>query len=343
MPLVQGRYINLQSCVCVGEGNSEEFEVKVGVHQYSSHCSSLSCLKPCHTSSTLGSPGRTSMLLTLLSSLNCSRNVSEGLTWKEAMEEKGLRVDAGKMKTMITGIGLYLLQNLGEFPCAICHTGVGSNSIFCNGCKHWVHKKCSGLKCLTKDPDYRCTWCQRTARPLDGRPQREVQVGPDKLEVIASFCYLEYMLSATGGCELSTTTRENRLEGVQGAATSLSSHHLALKTARVWSATLHASETWPLTKPNLQRLLRNDRAMIRQICNVKRQDIVTIRSNKLLAQLAIEDLDLILKERRLYWYGHVEGSNGAVKSACDIQVDGKCEPGRPKMTWKQLTERDRRE
>ena len=39
--------------------------------------------------------------------------------------------------------------------------------------------------------------------------------------------------------------------------------------------------------------------------------IVTTRSNKLLAWLGIEDLDLILKERRLRWYGHVERSNGA--------------------------------
>ena len=30
-------------------------------------------------------------------------------------------------------------------------------------------------------------------------------------------------------------------------------------------------------------------------------------------------------------------------SAFDIQVNGKRGPGRPKMTWKQLTERDRRE
>ena len=98
-----------------------------------------------------------------------------------------------------------------------------------------------------------------------------------------------------------------------------------------------------IIKPsNLQRLQRNDRAMIRQICNVKPQDIVTIRSNELLAQLGIEDLDLILKERRLRWYGHVERSNGAVKTAFHIQVDGKCGPGRPKMIWKQLTERDRK-
>ena len=89
---------------------------------------------------------------------------------------------------------------------------------------------------------------------------------------------------------------------------------------------LHASETWPLTKPNLQRLQRNDRAMIRQICNVRPQDIVTNRSNELLVQLGIEELDIILKERRLRWYGHVERSNGAVKMAFDIQVDGKHGP-----------------
>ena len=63
--------------------------------------------------------------------------------------------------------------------------------------------------------------------------------------------------------------------------------------------------------------------MIRQICNVRLQDIVTTRSSELLARLGIEDLDLILRERRLRWYGHVERSNGAVKTAFDIQVDGK--------------------
>ena len=82
--------------------------------------------------------------------------------------------------------------------------------------------------------------------------------------------------------------------------------------------------------------------MIRQICNVKLQDIVTTRSSELLAGLDIEDLDLIL-ERRLHWCGHVEYSNGAVKAAFDLQFDGKHGPGRPKMTWKQLTERDCRE
>ena len=80
MRLVQGMYANARSRIRVGEGYSEEFEVKVGVHQGSvfSHCSSSLCLKPYHESSALGSPGKTSMLMTLLSSLNRLRNVSGG-------------------------------------------------------------------------------------------------------------------------------------------------------------------------------------------------------------------------------------------------------------------------
>ena len=36
----------------------------------------------------------------------------------------------------------------------------------------------------------------------------------------------------------------------------------------------------------------------------------------------------------LICHGHVERSYGAVKTAFDIQVNGKRGPGRPKMTWK---------
>ena len=176
------------------------------------------------------------------------------------------------------------------------------------------------------------TQCQGTARPLDGRPQSEVQVGSDKLEVVPSFCYLGDMLSASGGCELSITTRvKTAWKKFKELLPVLSSRHLSFKTrGRVYSscvrsAMLHASETWPLTEQNLQRLQRNDRAMIRQICNVKPQDTATIRSHELRAQLGIEDLELILKERRLRWYGHLQRSNGAIKSAYDIQVEGKAE------------------
>ena len=65
---------------------------------------------------------------------------------------------------------------------------------------------------------------------------------------------------------------------VQGAAisslpaTSLSRRSCVYSSC-VRSAMLHAIATWPLTNPNLQRLQRNDRAMIRQICNVNRKTL----------------------------------------------------------------------
>ena len=74
--LVQGVYDNVRSCVHVGEGTVKSLKsrsvfTKAG---YSARC--FSSLKPSQASSALGSPGRTSMPMTLLSSLNHSRNVS---------------------------------------------------------------------------------------------------------------------------------------------------------------------------------------------------------------------------------------------------------------------------
>ena len=102
------------------------------------------------------------------------------------------------------------------------------------------------------------------ARPIDGRPKNEVQVGPDKLEVVASFCYLGDMLSAGGGCEIVVTTRvKTAWKKFRELLPVLTSRQISYKTrghvysSLARSAMLHASETWPLTKTNLQCLQHN--------------------------------------------------------------------------------------
>ena len=130
--LVQGMYSNARSPVCVGEGYSEE--VKVGVHQGSvlSLLLFIIVLEALSREFRCGVPWEdfyADDLVIIAKSLEeCVRRL---LTWKEATEEKGLRVNVGKTKIMICGTGLDLLQSSGEFPCAVCRTGVGSNSIFC--------------------------------------------------------------------------------------------------------------------------------------------------------------------------------------------------------------------
>ena len=169
MQLVQGMYANVQSRAHVGEGFSQEFEVKVKVQQGSVlspllfiiELEALSC--EFQAGVPWGDLYADDLVIIADSLEECVRRL---LIWKEAMEKKGLRVNAGKTKVMICGTGLDLLQSSGEYLCTVCRTGVGKNSIHCNGCKHWVHKKCSGLQRLAPNPDYRCVRCMENARVL---------------------------------------------------------------------------------------------------------------------------------------------------------------------------------
>ena len=104
---------------------------------------------------------------------------------------------------------------------------------------------------------------------------------------------------------------------------------------------LHGSETWPITETEQQRLRRNDRAMIRWMCNVKPEDTSTVRSVALLNKLGIKCRDVILRERRLCWFGHVNRSNGAINKTLNLQVPGNAGRGRPRMTWSEVTRKDR--
>ena len=128
--LVQGKYSNDRSHVHVGEGYSEEFEVKVGVHQGSvlSPLLFIIVLEALSHEFRCGVPWEdlyADDLVIIAESLEeCVRRL---LTWKEAMEEKGLRVNAGKTKIMICGTGLDLLRGSGEFPCAVCSAGNSQN------------------------------------------------------------------------------------------------------------------------------------------------------------------------------------------------------------------------
>ena len=114
---------------------------------------------------------------------------------------------------------------------------------------------------------------------------------------------------AAGGCERSTTMRvKTAWKKFNEVLPILLSCYLSYKTrGSLYSscfrhAMLHASETWPLTRPDLQRLRSNNRAIIRHIINVKPDDVATDISNKLLAQLEIDYCDVFMRENAsLVW------------------------------------------
>ena len=114
---------NVQSRVWVGEGLSEKFEVKVDVHQGSVLNPLLFIIVLEFQTGVPWEDLYADDLVIIADSLKeCIRKL---LIWKESMERKGVRVNAGKTKIMICCVGLDLLQGSGKFPCAICSTGVG--------------------------------------------------------------------------------------------------------------------------------------------------------------------------------------------------------------------------
>ncbi len=210
------------------------------------------------------------------------------------MEEKGLRVNMGKTKIMMRCTGLDEIKPSGKYPCGVCLKGVGQNSMLCHGCSKWVHKRCTGREKVSEDPLFRCARCMNTARPIDGRPAEHVEIGEEKIEVVAFFVYLGDMLSAGGGCEAAVRARVGSAwKKFRDLLPILTARSLSYRTRGhvylvcVRSAMLHASETWPLSEADLQRLRRSDRAMIRWICNVKPEDTAMVRSVAILYNLGV--------------------------------------------------------
>ena len=128
--------------------------------------------------------------------------------WKNGLESKGLKVNMGKTKVMISGRNVHTLQTSGKYPCAVYKKGVGKNSIFCCGCLFWVHKKCSNIAGrLVEDPDFRCRRGLGNTQVIDGRPCVDVQLADGKLDVVDNFVYPGDCICPGGGCELATIKR----------------------------------------------------------------------------------------------------------------------------------------
>ena len=110
----------------------------------------------------------------------------------------------GSMSTSIKQ-NLYAANNSSvksdpvKWTCS-CHKSVGSNSIFCQRCNHWVHKRCSKIeRRLKADPSFRCKTCTNNIITIS-QDDPEVIIRNDKFEVADSFCYLSDSIGQSRSC-----------------------------------------------------------------------------------------------------------------------------------------------
>ena len=270
--VVKAMYKNAKSTVNINCTIGDPFPVKVGVHQGSV----MSPLLFIIVLEALSREFRTGLPWDLLYADNLvlmadSIEEQEILfeRWKSGMEQKGLRVNSGKTKVMISKHKRNPQNKTGKFPCSVCLKGVGRNSILCPACKCWVHAKCSGLK----------GQLAKASAVADRNNEENAMLARSNLEVVDKFCYLGGMLDAGGGAESSTVTRaRNGWKKFKELLPLLTIKAISLKVkgelyaACVRSVMLYGSETWPIKVEESQRLHRNEMSMIRWMCCVTMRD-----------------------------------------------------------------------
>jgi len=137
---VMSMYTGAKAVVRTVYGNSNGFEVKVGMHQGSV----LSPLLFVMVMEALSREFRVALSWELLyaDDLVVIAETEEDLIkrlneWKDFMENRGMRVNMNKSKIMISGEWQKVMQKAVRWPCGVCGRGVGNNSILCTSCKKW--------------------------------------------------------------------------------------------------------------------------------------------------------------------------------------------------------------
>ena len=111
---------------------------------------------------------------------------------------------------------------------------------------------------------------------------------------------------------------------------------IRLMRSLVTSIFLYACESWTLTAELQRRIQAMEMRCYRKILHVSYKDHVTNKEVGAKIQQAIgphEDLLMIVKRRKLQWYGHVSRSSGLAKTILQGTVKGGRRQGRQRKRW----------
>ena len=184
--------------------------------------------------------------------------------WKANLEYKGLRVNVGKTKILVSAHNAPKPVDGSKFPCGVCNKGVRINSIKCHVCGFWVHKRCSNIKGpLKADPDFKCKKCRGEVSNVTIQDIKPVVINGEEIEKVSSFYYLCDFIGQRGGCFDATTARtrsawkksRDLLPILTRRGLSLNSCDYAYNVC-VQSVLLYASETWAATQEDVTCLNR---------------------------------------------------------------------------------------
>ena len=353
--LVMGLYEGARSSVAAAGGTSAPFEISVGVHQGSALSPLLFNLvmeeaaKECRR----GVPWDMLYADDLVLTAETKEEVLEQFNrWKSAMESKGLKVNLGKTKILVSGKECDSVITSGEYPCGVCGRGVGANSILCSECGKWVHKRCSGLQSVILARDYVCPTCIRRRQGHPTHIDDSIVLGSadnEVVEEVESFCYLGSIVDREGGVERAVRARVatacakwREISGLLGNKRIPLKNRAHIYSACIRSVLLYGAESWPLTQRLEQCIQSCDRRMLRFLAGVSLRD--RLSSAVVARRCGLKEISDLARVRRLQWFGHVQrrGEGEPLAVVRGWQVEGRRPRGRPKKSWTKIIEEDMR-
>ena len=338
---VKAIYENAKSCVRVNGQFCDEFNIKVGVHQGPAPSPLLFII----VMEALSREFKVGCLWELLYKddlvlmAETLEDLKKKLTiWKDNIEAKGLRVNVNKTKLVCSKHNSSVKSDPVKWPCNICRKGVSKNSIFCQSCNHWVHKRCSKIKGRLKaDPSFKCDACTNNIMTIS-QDDPEVIIGNDKFEAVHSFRYLDDSTGQSGSCfEATTDTVRAAWKNFHSLLPVLTNSRTSLNVkgynACIRSVLLCASETWAVKIDDIHRIVRNDNAMVTWICSAKLCEKIPL--SDLRTRMGISSIEDIIRYNRFRCFGHLQRMDEEKwrRKILNFEVNGSYPRGRPRKKW----------
>ena len=150
--------------------------------------------------------------------------------------------------------------------------------------------------------------------------------------------YLRDKICPGGGCELATIARTRATWGrFRELLPLLTSTTISLaRREKLYGSSLRGiyfmlANVFSLRREEVQRLLRNERAMLRWMLKIKAEDNVSLST--IYEQLNLAPLESKLRLIHRRWYGHVERSDEWIHKSTQLEIGGFKGRGRPRTTW----------
>ena len=172
--------------------------------------------------------------------------------------------------------------------------------------------------------------------------QREIKIKGQRLEEVDNFKYLRAIISNEGSKPeilsriAQTTAALSRLKITWRDKNISLASKVKLMRALILSTFLYACESWTLTVEIERRLQALEMSYYRRLLNISYKYHVTNKWRFARIQNAVgvhDDLQTMVKKRKLRWYCHTSRSSGMAKTALQGTVKGARRRGRQKKRW----------